>query len=326
MNNGAACYAASIREETTLNLTAEEIHQIGLQELGKIHAEFSALGHQLWAERDLQTIFARLRTDPALYFDSSDAVQHKAEEALARARAALPGWFGLIPQTPCIVVPIPDYQAKYSTIAYYRPPTPGGGKPGEYYINKSEPSTRPRHEAEVLAFHESIPGHHLQIAIAQEQGDLPNLRRHFRATAYVEGWGLYIERLADEMNLYSSDLDRLGMLSFDAWRASRLVVDTGIHDKGWTRQQAQDFLRQNTPLADNNINVEVDRYISWPGQALAYKIGQREIRALRAEAEEKMGSAFQLSDFHDQVLSVGAIPLPALREHIHRWISQSTTP
>jgi uncharacterized protein (DUF885 family) len=321
--NGAACYAASIRRETTLSLSADEIHQIGLLELARIHAEFSVIGQRVWGEPDKTALFQRLRTDPDLVFDSPTAIHQKAIDALAKAKAAMPKWFGILPKTDCVVVPIPDYEAKYTTIAYYRPPTPGGAKPGEYFINLSAPTTRPRFEAEVLAYHESIPGHHLQIAIAQERHGLPAIRRHLRSTAYVEGWGLYTERLADEMGLYTSDLDRLGMLSFDAWRASRLVVDTGIHAKGWSRARAIQFLSENTPLASNNIDIEVDRYISWPGQALAYKLGQRAMNKLRAQAETSLGEAFHLPSFHDQILAVGAIPLPALQRHIDRWIASS---
>ncbi|MBW2258353.1 MAG: DUF885 domain-containing protein, partial [Deltaproteobacteria bacterium] len=185
------------------------------------------------------------------------------------------------------------------------PGAPDGSKPGEYFVNVYAPETRRRFEAEVLAFHEGIPGHHLQIAIAQELPDTPAFRRHIQFSAFLEGWALYTERLAVEMGLYSGDLDRLGMLSFDSWRASRLVVDTGIHARGWTREQAEQFMMENTPLAENNIVNEVDRYISWPGQALAYKVGQIHIRRLRAEAEEALGEAFDLPAFHDVVLGAG---------------------
>jgi uncharacterized protein (DUF885 family) len=319
---GEACYAAAIKEHTTLSMSADEIHAAGIAELGAIHGEFRRLGERLWGEADLGAIFKRLRTDERLYFDTPEAVQAKAEEALARAAAAVPDWFGTLPMTPCVVVPIPDFEARYATIAYYRPPHTDGSKPGEYFINTWAPQTRPRHEAEVLAFHESIPGHHTQIALAQEQDALPLFRRHIRPNAYIEGWALYTERLADEMGLYTSDLDRMGMLSFDAWRASRLVVDTGLHARGWTRKQAMAFMEDNTPLARNNIDNEVDRYISWPGQALSYKLGQLEIRRLRQEAEQRLGERFELPAFHDAVLQLGAVPLPVLRVHIEQWIVQ----
>ena len=320
--NGAACYQALISHHTSLNLDAETIHQIGLDSLTSIHTEFSELGLSLWGMTNVQAIFHRLRTDERLHFDTAEEIQQKAEDSLQRARDAMPRAFGVLPQAPCIVTPIPAHEAPYTTIAYYRPPTANAERPGQYFINLHEPTTRPRHEAEALAFHESIPGHHLQLSLALEQGSLPAFRRHFRSTAYTEGWALYTERLADELDLYSGDLDRLGMLSFDAWRASRLVVDTGIHAMGWTREKAIEFMQINTPLAMNNIENEVDRYISWPGQALAYKLGQIEMLKLREEAEAHLGEQFILSEWHDEVLRVGAVPLPVLRQHLERWMQQ----
>jgi Uncharacterized protein conserved in bacteria len=215
-----------------------------------------------------------------------------------------------------------EHEEKHSTIAYYRQPAADGSRPGRYYINTYAPKTRPRYEAESLAYHESIPGHHLQIGIAQELKDLPEFRKHLGVTAFVEGWALYTERLSDEMGLYSGDLDRIGMLSYDAWRACRLVVDTGMHAKGWTRQQAVDFMTQNTALAANNIENEVDRYITWPGQALAYKTGQLEILRLREEAKRKLGANFDIRAFHDAVLNNGAVPLEMLRQAVAAYVEQ----
>jgi len=208
------------------------------------------------------------------------------------------------------------HEEQHSTIAYYREPPLDGSRPGRYYINTYAPETRPRYEAEALAFHESVPGHHLQVAIGQELEHLPAFRRHGDFTAFVEGWGLYSERLANEMGLYSGDLDRIGMLSYDAWRASRLVVDTGMHALAWSRGEAIEFMTAHTALAPNNIANEVDRYIGWPGQALAYKIGQLEIRRLRAEAEAALGASFDIRRFHDAVLSHGALPLSVLRHSV----------
>jgi uncharacterized protein (DUF885 family) len=239
---------------------------------------------------------------------------------LARARRAIPRYFGRRPEAECEVVRIEAHEEKHSTIAYYRPPAADGSRPGRYYVNTSAPETRPRYEAEVLAYHESIPGHHLQIAIAQELSGLPAFRKHLGVTAFTEGWGLYTERLADEMGLYTADLDRIGVLSYDAWRACRLVVDTGMHAKGWTRRQAIDFMLANTALAENNIVNEVDRYIAWPGQALAYKVGQLEIRRLRADAEKRLGSRFDLRAFHDVVLGSGAVSLQTLRRLVEQFI------
>ena len=323
---GESCYQALILQHTTLERTPDQLHQTGLDALAQIHDEFRSIAPGVLQTDDLSEIFARLRTDPELYFSSEQEVEDKAVQALAAAQQAMPEWFGRLPQTACEVERIPDYEAPYTTIAYYRQPTPGE-RPGTYFINTYAPETRPRHEAEVLAFHESIPGHHLQIAISQELPDLPAFRKHGGVTAFVEGWALYTERLADEMGLYSGDVDRLGMLSFDAWRAGRLVVDTGVHSKGWTREQAETFLRENTPLAENNIANEVDRYITWPGQALAYKTGQIEIWRMRREAESQLGERFDLPAFHDVVLGAGAVPLAVLEARIdaHVALVQNTT-
>jgi len=239
---------------------------------------------------------------------------------LARARAAIPKWFGNLPKTECEVVRMQEHEEKHSTIAYYLQPAADGSRPGRYYINTSDPKTRPVYEAEALAYHESIPGHHLQIAIAQELEGVPEFRRHSGVTAFVEGWGLYSERLADEMGLYSSDLDRLGMLSYDSWRACRLVVDTGMHAKGWTRAQAISFMLENSALAENNIVNEVDRYICWPGQALAYKTGQLEILSLRQQAQRRLGKRFSIKEFHDALLKNGAVPLQTLRNIMEEYV------
>jgi uncharacterized protein (DUF885 family) len=216
-----------------------------------------------------------------------------------------------------------EHESKHSTIAYYREPAADGSRPGRYYINTSLPETRPRYEAEALAFHESVPGHHLQIAIGQELTHLPAFRRFSVVTAFVEGWGLYTERLSAEMGLYSDRIDELGVLSFDAWRVCRLVVDTGMHALGWTRRQAIDFMLDHTALAENNIVNEVDRYIAIPGQALAYKLGQLELLRLRDEAEAALGGRFDIRRFHDAVLGEGAVGLGTLRGVIGRWIETS---
>lgn len=248
-------------------------------------------------------------------------MEAKASEALARAKAAIPRYFDRLPKADCTVARIPVQEAPYTTVAYYWPAVPGGEKPGQYFINTYAPTTRTRYEAEALAWHESIPGHHLQIAIAQELPAVPAFRRNAYITAYAEGWALYSERLADEMGLYTSDLDRMGMYSFDAWRASRLVVDTGMHAMGWTREQAVQFMLQNTMLAENNIRNEVDRYLTDPGQALAYKTGQMEILRLRREAEAQLGPRFSLPTFHGIVLNEGSMTLPALDRRVRAWIA-----
>jgi uncharacterized protein (DUF885 family) len=320
MPDGRACYAAMVRRSTTLNQPPEALHELGLKELDRIHAEFQVVGNRALNTTELPEIFERLRTDPDLYFDSSEEVEEAARVALARATKAMPEAFGRMPKAECIVRPVPAHEAPFTTIAYYRQPRPSSGKPGEYFVNTYAPETRPRHEAQVLAFHEAIPGHHLERSLALELEAAPAFIRYGGFTAFTEGWGLYSERLSDELGLYSGDIDRLGMLSFDAWRAARLVVDTGIHHFGWSRQQAIDFLMENTPLAANNIDNEVDRYINTPAQALAYKVGQLEFLALRAEAEEALGASFDLRAFHDLVLAEGAMPLPMLRARVEAWI------
>jgi uncharacterized protein (DUF885 family) len=268
---------------------------------------------------DRHDAVARLRDDPALHFATRDEVRQKAEDALGNAREAIPHWFGRVPRAECAVVVMQPHEEQHSTIAYYREPATDGSRPGQYYINTYAPETRPRYEAEALAFHESIPGHHLQIAIAQELDGLPAFRRHLGPTAFFEGWGLYTERLAEEMGLYSGDMDRFGVLSFDAWRACRLVVDTGMHAFGWSRQRAIDFMLEHTALGPNNIANEVDRYIVWPGQSLAYKTGQLEMLRLRARAESLRGPRFDVRAFHDVLLGSGAVSLTTLASQVEDW-------
>jgi uncharacterized protein (DUF885 family) len=319
---GKEAYAKLIRVHTSLDLTPEEIHGTGLGEVDKINKEMEQLGEKVFGTKDRKEMLRRLRGDSSLYFSSRDEVAAKAEKALARANAAIAEWFGRLPRAPCEVVRMAEHEEKHSTIAYYRQPAADGSRPGRYYINTSAPETRPRYEAEALAYHEAVPGHHLQIAIAQELEGIPEFRKNSGVTAFIEGWGLYSERLADEMGLYSSDLDRIGILSFDSWRACRLVVDTGMHAMGWTRGQAIDFMMENTALAKNNIINEVDRYITWPGQALAYKTGQLEIIGLRKGAESRLSSKFDVRKFHDAVLDNGAIPLQVLRQVIRGYSNQ----
>ena len=318
--DGRACYAARVRSETSLDRPPDLLHELGLAELDRIHAEFMVLGARAFETTDLAAIFERLRTDPSLYFDTAEQVEAAANAALSRARAAMPRAFGRLPQAECVVRPIPEHEAPFTTVAYYRHARPSADKPGEYFVNTYAPQTRPRHEAQVLAFHEAIPGHHLERSLSIELPESPAFVRHGGFNAFVEGWALYSERLSDELGLYSTDIDRMGMLSFDAWRASRLVVDTGIHHYGWSRQKAIDFLTENTPLALNNIDNEVDRYINWPGQALGYKVGQLEILALRRRAEQALGASFDLSAFHDALLDGGSVPLPMLRSRLEAWI------
>jgi len=315
---GARAYELLARAHTSLDLAPEEVHRIGLEEVRRIDGEFEELGARLLGTNELQPTLRALREDPQLYFNSRDEVRQVAEASLARANGAIGEWFGRLPKASCEVVVMPAHEEKHSTIAYYREPAADGSRPGQYYVNTYAPETRPRYEAETLAFHESVPGHHLQLAIMQELTDLPAFRRFNGSTAYIEGWGLYTERLSEEMGLLSGDVDRFGVLSFDAWRACRLVVDTGMHALGWTRQRAIDFMAEHTALGENNIGNEVDRYIAYAGQALAYKLGQLEILRLRADARRRLGSRFEIGAFHDAVLGEGALPLPVLRSAVER--------
>jgi uncharacterized protein (DUF885 family) len=320
---GAECYPRLIQVHTSLSLGADEIHRFGETEIERLRREAIRLGSEIFHTTDFAEIRRRLQSDRALFFTTREEVEAKAAAALARSTAAMPRFLGKLPRTPCVVKRIAAYEEADSPIAYYRPAAIDGSRAGTYYVNTSLPATRPRYEAEALAFHESIPGHHVQIAIAQELTGLPEFRKHLGVTAFVEGWGFYAERVADELGLYSGPLDRLGMLSLELWRAGRLVVDTGMHAQGWSRQQAIAYLEANTIIAPNNVVTEVDRYIGWPAQALAYKIGQREILALRAEAERRLGARFDRRAFHDVVLGSGAVSLPVLRAQIGIWLDDA---
>lgn len=320
MPGGREAYRRLIRVHTSLDLEPEELHAIGLAEIERIDREIEELARRTIGARDLADGLERLRSDPALYFATAAEVRGVAERSLARAQEAVPDWFGRLPRARCVVVEMGVHEQEHSTIAYYRQPAADGSRPGQYYLNTSAPHTRPRYEAEALAYHEAVPGHHLQIAIGQELDHLPAFRRHLGPTSFFEGWALYTERLADEMGLYSGDLDRIGVLSYDAWRAARLVVDTGLHALDWTRDQAIAFMAGHSALAPNNIANEVDRYIVWPGQALAYKTGQLEILRLRRLAESRLGARFDVRGFHDAVLGEGALPLATLARVVEDWI------
>jgi uncharacterized protein (DUF885 family) len=318
--DGDACYRASILHHVGLPMTARALHELGQSEIARTDREILELGRKVLGTDSLAATLTKLREDKALYFTSREELMAAAQRSLDRAKAAMGRYFSVLPQADCVMREIPEYEAPYSTIAYYRQPHYDGSKPGEYFVNTYKPQTRPRFELEALTWHESIPGHHLQIAIAQELGELPAFRKLDGSTAFVEGWALYTERLAEEMGLYTADLDRLGKLSYDAWRASRLVVDTGVHALGWTRAQAEAFMHDHTALTTINISNEVDRYIGWPGQALAYKVGQLEILRLRKEAETALGPKFRLPLFHDVVLGAGAVTLPVLGDRVKAWV------
>jgi uncharacterized protein (DUF885 family) len=319
---GAACYERLVRIHTSLDLPPAEIHRIGMEELARVQAQMKELGKEALGTDSLVEIRRRLLTDKTLTFSTRAEIEDAARAALTRAQAAEPRFLGRLPRTACIVKPIDAFEEKDSPIAYYRPAAIDGSRPGTYYVNTWKPESRPRHEVEALAFHESVPGHHVQIALAQELTDLPEFRKHVGVTAFVEGWGLYSEGLADELGLYSGPLQRLGRLSFSAWRAIRLVVDTGVHALGWSRERAIAFMEESAALSRDNVVNEVDRYIAWPGQALAYKLGELEIRRLRADAQKRLGDRFGLHAFHDALLGSGAVSLPVLRQQIEAWIVQ----
>ena len=320
--DGLACHRAQIRAQTSLPLEPDEVHRRGLEEMDRIHAEMRAITRRLFGTEDLPAVFRRLREDPRYTFASRDEIEATARTAVARAQAALPRALGRLPRTPVEVRRLGAFEEKDAPAAYYFPPAADGSRPGIYYVNTYDPRSRPRYTAEVLAFHEAIPGHHVQIALAQELEGVPEFRKHAGTTAFVEGWALYSERLADELGLYSDDLQRLGMLSFQAWRAARLVTDAGMHALGWSRQRAIDYMLATTALTPLDAANEIDRYIVWPGQALAYMTGQMEIRRLRREAEAALGPRFDGRGFHDVVLGAGAVTLPLLRARVEAWIAE----
>lgn len=319
--DGDERYRRLARLHTTTDRTPDELHALGLDLVAAIHAEFRELGARALGTADLAEIFGRLQDDPALRWQTSQQILDAAKTAVRRAEAAAPQWFGQVPAAVCALEAIPELEADGAPAAYYMQPALDGSRPGTYYSNVSEPTKRTSFDLESVAFHEAVPGHHFQISLALELPDLPVIRRLSMFTAYVEGWGLYAERLADEMSLYSDDLQRLGMLSADAWRASRLVVDTGIHALGWSRQRAVDFMTQNTPVAPIEVQAEIDRYIAYPGQALSYMTGRLDILAQRDKARNALGDAFDIREFHDVVLGSGALPLTVLGQVVDRWLA-----
>jgi uncharacterized protein (DUF885 family) len=319
--DGEELYLATIEQHTTLRSSPQELHDLGRRLCEQdLPRQFLELGPAALDTAELSEIFARLRSDPALRHRDADEVVAIARDAVAVATEAMPAWFGRLPSSECQVEPIPDFLAADAPYAYYFPPAADGSRPGTYFINTADPQGSSRTEAQSIAFHEAIPGHHLQIAISQELDGLPEFQRHDGATSYIEGWGLYAERLADEMGLYSGPLDRIGMLTADAWRSARLVVDTGLHALGWSRQRAVDYFVEHTPVPIDQIGPEVDRYMAMPGQALSYKVGQLEIERLRSLAVQRLGDDFRIATFHDVVLGQGAVTLPVLAGMVEDWL------
>jgi uncharacterized protein (DUF885 family) len=318
--NGAAQYERLIRWQTTTSLTAKAIHDTGLAELDRIHREMEKIREEVGFHGDLQKFYHYLRTDPKFFIPSGEELVTGYRALGKRADAGLARLFGVLPRLPYGVEPMPAFKAESSPAAYYQAGSRPDGRPGIFYANTSHMESRPRWEMEDLLLHEAVPGHHLQIAIADELDGLPSFRRHSGYTAFVEGWGLYAETLGAELGFYHDPLSRMGQLIADAWRCVRLVVDTGIHAMGWTREQAIEFFATNAGRSTSDITVEIDRYIVWPGQALGYKIGQLKFRELRSRAEKALGARFDVRRFHDLLLGEGGVPLALVESRIDAWI------
>jgi uncharacterized protein (DUF885 family) len=322
--DGRAYYAHQIRHFTTLDLTPERIHEVGLAEVERITGEMQAVIRQVGFKGDFAAFVRFLRTDPRFYPKTGEELLKDAAWIAKRIDGKLPSEFKTLPRLPYTVQPVPDHLApKYTAGRYVQSPA-GSTQPGIYWVNIYQPETRPLYDLEALTLHEAVPGHHLQIALSQELADLPNFRRYSYLSAFGEGWGLYSEWLGLEMGFYTDPYSNFGRLTYEMWRACRLVVDTGIHAQGWTRQQAIDYLAAHTALPLHEVETETDRYISWPGQALAYKLGELKIKELRRKAEKALGPAFDVRRFHDVVLGSGAVPLAVLEQNVDRFIAAQT--
>lgn len=318
--DGKENYRFRVKHNTTTDKTPEELHQLGLDELEKNRQEILEIAKKMGHTGDLKSFLEKIKADRANYFTTSKELMEKHTVTLEKMKKLLPKYFGTLPKIPFEIKEMDKLKAASAPAAYYYPPTEDGSRPGIFWMNTLKPEDWANYSMETLAFHEAIPGHHLQIALATEQKNLPKFRRHSGFTAYIEGWAHYTERLADEMNAYSSDLQRVGMLMDQAWRAIRLVVDTGIHYLGWSREKALNFMRDTRTANEMEMNNEIDRYIVWPGQALAYKVGQRSIYDLREWAKKELKSQFDIREFHDVVLLNGAVPLTTLKEMIEAWV------
>ena len=324
IDGGEETYLRALRKYTGhKNITVKEVHEVGLSEIERLKKEFFEIGENVFPGVSTpEEVLRKMQTEPSMRYESKEQMLQLAVDTIERAYKPLDQWFTVFPKSPCKVLPVPAESEQHAPPAYYYPPLPDGSRDGTYFLNTYKAETKSIFEAESVAFHEAIPGHHLDRTIAVELQDVPEFQKYVASTAFVEGWGLYSEQLANEMGLYSNDVQQLGRLGNDAWRACRLVLDTGMHGMGWSRDKAIEFFRANSPIEEINAEIETDRYIAWPGQACSYKMGQLKIEELRRKAENELGNNFDIRHFHDEVLCDGGITLPILENKIEAFIAK----
>jgi uncharacterized protein (DUF885 family) len=324
IEGGEESYLRALRKYTGhKDITVEEVHNVGLSEIDRLKKEFFEIGKNVFPGVSTpEEVLQKMQTEPSMRYESKEQMLQLAVDTIERAYKPLGEWFTVFPKSPCKVLPVPAESEQHAPPAYYYPPLPDGSRDGTYFLNTYKAETKSIFEAESVAFHEAIPGHHLDRTIAVELQDVPDFQKYVASTAFVEGWGLYSEQLANEMGLYSNDVQQLGRLGNDAWRACRLVLDTGMHGMGWSRDKAIKFFKENSPIEAINAEIETDRYIAWPGQACSYKMGQLKIEELRRKAENQLGDKFDIRYFHDEVLCDGGITLPILENKIDTFIAK----
>ncbi len=324
IDGGEETYLRALRKYTGYkNITVKEVHEVGMSEIERLKKEFFEIGENVFPGVSTpEEVLQKMQTEPSMRYESKEQMLQLAVDTIERAYKPLDQWFTVFPKSPCKVLPVPAESEQHAPPAYYYPPLPDGSRDGTYFLNTYKAETKSIFEAESVAFHEAIPGHHLDRTIAVELRDVPEFQKYVASTAFVEGWGLYSEQLANEMGLYSNDVQQLGRLGNDAWRACRLVLDTGMHGMGWSRDKAIEFFRANSPIEEINAEIETDRYIAWPGQACSYKMGQLKIEELRKKAEDELGDKFDIRYFHDEVLCDGGITLPILENKIKDFIQR----
>ena len=324
IDGGEETYLRALRKYTGYkNITVKEVHEVGMSEIERLKKEFFEIGENVFPGVSTpEEVLQKMQTEPSMRYESKEQMLQLAVDTIERAYKPLDQWFTVFPKSPCKVLPVPAESEQHAPPAYYYPPLPDGSRDGTYFLNTYKAETKSIFEAESVAFHEAIPGHHLDRTIAVELQDVPEFQKYVASTAFVEGWGLYSEQLANEMGLYSNDVQQLGRLGNDAWRACRLVLDTGMHGMGWSRDKAIEFFRANSPIEEINAEIETDRYIAWPGQACSYKMGQLKIEELRRKAENELGNNFDIRLFHDEVLCDGGITLPILENKIEAFIAK----